>query len=246
VTTPTLHVVFGSSPAGIVRRALRELGRQEQVLDLMDDLSLGPIHPYNSEVRGQWLNHELGEFEWQDFVRQDSSLPLRSQSHSGRLVAWYAPNRACSYAGFKWWLSQMDDAQCAAMSVPDLHFQNTEAMVNLVGQETDLSSLARSRHQKEWHALRNDNALLRVIEDGQLISKSLDFFDHLIIQFVDNEWKDTKRVAGNAFSTISIETGHFIDDLFVGSRLRALAEAGKIEWDGNSRDARTSKVRLAN
>lgn len=246
MTTSTLHVVFGSSPAGIVRRALRELGRQEQVLDLMDDLSLGPIHPYNSEVRGQWLNHELGEYDWQDFVGRDSSLPLKSQSHPGRLVAWYAPNRACSYAGFQWWLSQMDDARCAVMSVPDLHFQNTEAIVNLIGQETDLSPLERSQHQQEWHALKNENALLRVVDDGRLVSASLDFFDHLIIQFVDHDWKDAMRVVGNAFSTISIETGHFIDDLFVGSRLRALAGAEKIEWDGNSRDPRTSKVRLAN
>lgn len=246
MATSTLHVVFGSSPAGIVRRALRELGRQDRVLDLMDDLSLGPISPYNPEARGKWLNSELGEYDWQDFVKKDSSLPQRSQSHFGRLVAWYAPNRACSYAGFQWWLSHMDDAQCAIMNVPDLHFQNTEAVVNLVGQETDLSPSARNQHQREWQAMKNENALLRIVDDGRLISASLDIFDHLIIQFVDRDWQDVTRVVGNAFSTISIETGHFIDDLFVGSRLRSLATAGKIEWDGNSRDARTSKVRLVN
>lgn len=242
--TSTLHVVFGSSPAGIVRRALHELGRQELVLALLDDLSLGPIDPYDPTARGIWLEEQLGEFDWRDFVREDSELPIKSISHAGRIVAWYAPNRACSYAGFQWWLSQINDTQCAIMSVPDLHFKNTDAMLALVGQEIDLKPSARDRHLREWQILKNENAQLRVVEDGRLTSVSLDFFDHSIIQFVPDDWQDVMRVVGNSFSTISIETGHFIDDLFVCSRLRALAEIGAIEWDGSKDDVRASKIRV--
>lgn len=212
----------------------------------MDDLSLGPINPYDPEIRGEWLDKELGELDWREFVNTDSDLPIKSLSHSGRLIAWYAPNCASSYAGFLWWLSRINSAPCAVLSVPDLHFQGTEAMVKLIGQEADLTPVERNQQRKEWQALKNENALLRVLQDGQLVSASLDFFDHLIIQFLTDEWQEAIRVVGNSCSTIGIETGHFINDLFICSRLRALARSGAIEWNGDRSEMRTSHVRLAN
>jgi hypothetical protein len=244
VDSPYLHVVFGSSPAGILRRALYELDLQDKVLDIMDDLSVGPIAIDNPDVRGEWLNNELGEYDWRYFLKEDANLPAKSIEDKSRLVAWYAPNRAGSYAGFQWWLSQIEKKPVSIMSVPDLHFQGTDAMANLVGLEIELSQEDRDRHQAEWHALRNENAPLRIVQDGRLISAPLDYFDNLICGFVSSEWRPAMMVVGDASSTISTKTGHFIDDLFTFSRLRAISRSGAIEWDGDLSDRRGSKVRL--
>ncbi len=241
---PYLHVVFGSSPAGILRRALYEADLQDKVLDILDDLSVGPISNYDPDLRGEWLNSEFGEYDWRDFLRADAILPSRSIQDKGRLVAWYAPNRAVSYAGFQWWISQIDEKPVSIMSVPDLHFYGTEAMVNLLGQEVELSEKARVRHREEWHALRNENAPLRVLQDGRLMSAPLDYFDNLISGFVSSEWRPATRIVGDACFKISSNTGHFINDLFTFSRLRALSRSGVVEWDGDISDRRVSKVRL--
>ena len=239
-----LHVVFGSSPAGIVRQALSELGRRERVLDLMDNLSLGPIASDDPEVRGSWLDKELGQYDWQEIVREDANLPIKTIAEQNCLVAWYAPNRAESFAGFQWWLSQIDGGPVSIMNVPDLHFHGTDAMMKLIDQEVDLSDAERERHQAEWQTLITENAPLRIVQDGCLLSVTLEYFDDLIVGFVSNEWRSTVRVVGDAFSTIGIKTGHFIDDLFTCSRLRALAGSGAIEWDGDGSDMRGCKVRL--
>lgn len=241
---PYLHVVFGSSPAGILRRALFELDLQDNVLDLMDVLNVGPIATDNPDVRGEWLNSELGEYDWRELAREDAKLPIKSIQHESRLVAWYAPNRAESFAGFQWWLSQIDRKPVSIMSVPDLHFQGTDAIVSLVGQEIELSEEDRDRHQAEWRTLRNENASLRIVQDGILVSAPLDYFDKLILGFVSSEWRPAMRVVGDAFYTIGVETDHFIDDLFTFSRLRALSRLGGVEWDGDISDRRGSKVRL--
>jgi hypothetical protein len=245
VDNPYLHVVFGSSPAGILRRALYELDQQDKVLDILDVLNVGPISTDNPAVRGEWLNSELGEYDWRAFLRKDAKLPMKSIQHKSRLIAWYAPNRADSYAGFQWWLSQIDKKAVFIMSVPDLHFQGTDAMESLVGQEIELSVQQRGRHQAEWRALKNENAPLRIVQDGSLVSAPIDYFDKLILEFVSSEWRTAMRVVGDACHTISIETGHFIGDLFTFSRLRALSRSGVVEWYGDISDRCGSKVRLA-
>lgn len=240
---PRLHIVFGLSPAGILRQALSSLGLREQVLDIMDDLSLGPIACGSLEGRAEWLTSELGTYHWLEVLRRDAELPARSSEGNRHVVAWYAPNRADSLAGFMWWLSQMGLTKISIMRVPDLSFKGVVAMMKLVGQQVPLADDERASLQSEWRALRSENALLRVFQNGRLQSASLDYFDNLILDFASCEWRPAMRVVGDAFSTISLDTGHFIDDEFTSSRLRALAGSGVIEWDGDLIDVRGSRVR---
>lgn len=238
-----LHVVFGLSPAGTLRRALSELGRREQVLDLMDVLSVGPIASDSLESRAEWLSSELGSDDWLDGLKEDAELPARSSEDNRHVVAWYAPNRADSLAGFLWWLSQMGRAEISTMCVPDLGLQGHEAIMKLVGQQVYLADDERESLQAEWRALRSENALLRIVQNGHLKSASIDYFDDLILNFVPSEWRLAMRVVGDAFSTIGLDTGHDILPEFTFSRLRFLAGSGAIEWNGALTDMRRSQVR---
>ncbi|WP_162234722.1 DUF3658 domain-containing protein [Sphingomonas sp. Leaf231] len=95
-----------------------------------------------------------------------------------------------------------------------------------------------------WCALGKANASLRIVQNGILVSAALDCYDKLIMGFVSSEWRPAMRVVGDAFFTISIETGHFVGDLFTFSCLRALSRSGEVEWDGDISDRHRSKVRL--
>ena len=49
-----LHIVFGESAGGALRLALRQAGRDDEVLSFDDDLSFGPIAPADPIVRAAW------------------------------------------------------------------------------------------------------------------------------------------------------------------------------------------------
>jgi hypothetical protein len=50
----TLHIAPEHSSAGSLLQAIRDSGRDEEVLRFRDDLSCGPIDPYEPEVRAAW------------------------------------------------------------------------------------------------------------------------------------------------------------------------------------------------
>ena len=54
-----LHIVFGESAGGTLLLALRQAGRDDEVLSFDDDLSFGPIAPADPIVRAAWARTEL-------------------------------------------------------------------------------------------------------------------------------------------------------------------------------------------
>jgi hypothetical protein len=241
VGEPTLHVVFGSSPSGIVRQAVTKLGRNDFVITFHDDLSLGPINYDRPEVRAAWLNRELGMFDWLEFVEDDEDLCLRCHGYPGRLVAWYNPGNVGSYAGFQWWIAQIGRTPCAVLCDPRLNDHNVDAMADLFGQEVELSDEARARHHAEWLELEQDNAVLRILYENRLWSVPLEYFDEAILGLVPPEWQSVLRVLYATF----VNYGFGLNEEFVRSRLRVLHRAGAIEWRGGRTFPPYGDVRLA-
>lgn len=68
-------------------------------------------------------------------------------------------------------------------------------------------------------------------------------FDQLIFSALDPNWRKTARVIGNLAIRCKA-LGWPIDPEILGARIRALAEAGKIESAGDLRFWRHSEVRL--
>lgn len=55
-----LHVTFGYSAAGSLKKALATLRIAEEVAPLADDYTMGPIDPGNADQRAEWEREELG------------------------------------------------------------------------------------------------------------------------------------------------------------------------------------------
>jgi hypothetical protein len=86
MTAATLHVVFNLSGAGSLRDGLRQAGRDDRVVALIDNLSFDPIAPFDAEVRCRWVEHELG-YEWDDVGAKSASFACcRGSCHSIAMV----------------------------------------------------------------------------------------------------------------------------------------------------------------
>lgn len=236
------HLVFCPSTSGIVRQALAQTGRRDRVLTMIDQWDFGPVGTDDPEVRGNWLNAAWCETGWPEMLREDFDLPAKSMQPAQRMVAWYAPERAAQRANFLWWLAQVDGVAVYEMAVPELSFMNVGAVADLLGREQLLPDCRRSSLTAIWAGLRSENAMLRIVENDRLVSADVDVFDALIFAFVPSDWQRTIRFVGDTFSTMCLETGHWIDDRFVCYRLRAMARFGKVEWSGGD-DMRDSWIR---
>jgi Protein of unknown function/Domain of unknown function (DUF1835) len=260
----TLHVVFNPSAAGSLRHALRRADRTDRVVSLSDCLSFGPIDPPDPELRSTWVEEKLGYTGWEDVVSETSSFWSEALSISERKIAWLSRRSAQDYAGFLAWLWRLGEETIEVIDLTDaqvvthsdgqterhlaiclgmLSADNILANALLDRAET-LTSDQRAQYRALWRRLRTEDAPLRILSEGELVSAPLSFFDPLLLACASTEWKKAARVIGEALSdflsTSVLQTG----DLVLCARARALAAAGQLEFRGNLSDIHNSELRL--
>ncbi len=83
---------------------------------------------------------------------------------------------------------------------------------------------------EEWKRLTNENAGIRVLEGGKrLLSKPETHYDNQLISFCSQQYQKASKIVGQAVAKFSIPTG----DLYLGWRLRKMAEADKLYIQGD-------------
>ncbi len=142
MNSDVLHIVFTPGGAWSLRRALDAVGRDDRVICLLDDLSLGPIAPPDPYARAAWAQTQLGFTAWPNpetrfdladgefgHIRWDELVPLTQMfwrdalSDGSRKIVWVTRRSAMEYAGFLEWLWRAGDTP---FEIVDL----TEAMVS--------------------------------------------------------------------------------------------------------------------
>jgi|SRR4051812_2167899 len=256
-----LHVVFNPSAAGGLRQALKQAGRGDRVVSLVDSLSFGPIDSPDPELRCKWVEKELGYTGWKQVVDESASFWREAISSGDRKVAWMSRRSAQEYAGFLEWVSQLDGEEVDIVNLTELmvpgatgepHPAASLAMLpphqilenDLLDRTETLTPALRDQYWKLWEKLKGENAPLRVLEAGTLVSAPLSFFDPLLLSCAAPQWKTLARVVGEAladcFHLSILQTG----DLVLSARLRALADAGQLESRGDLSDIHECEVRL--
>jgi hypothetical protein len=264
MTGSTLHVVVGESAGGVLRRALRSLKRDHRVIALLDDLSLGPINPAEPRSRAAWAARELG------FDTDDATVGRIERSWSdalapvGRRIAWMSRRSASDYAGFLEWLWRLGEQPCEIVDLTDARFPerrpegpagylslvislgvlNPEQIVaiGLLDRAEPLAPAARSHYREIWRRLRAENAALRVVSDAGFNSVPITFYDEELMSCATPRWQKVARIVAEALTN---QDGFFrCGDLLLAARVRALADAGRLEARGNPLKMRFSEVRL--
>ncbi len=263
VSRSILHVVFNLSAAHGLREALREANRNERVVGLSDNLSFGSINPPDPRLRNRWVEEELSYRGWEEVDDEDTPFWAEALSTANRRVAWLSRRSANEYANFLEWLWRVGDEPIDVIDLTDVILEDEHkpgrsrlAMSlaalpphrildnDLLDRAEALSPASRAHYRKLWQRLRDEDAPLRVLENGELTSVPLSFFDPLILSFAEPEWKKTALIVGEALDEAWAGSVANVGDLVLAARARTLAETGYLEFRGDLSDFHKSELRL--
>jgi hypothetical protein len=266
-----LHILFSAAAAGALRQALASIERNDEVICLHDNLSVGPVDTLDPDMRLRWLATacRLQTDEWNWFPDEVRQFWSRAVSDSRVRVLWFTRNSARELAGLVAFLDRSgagsftvaDGTDCkvrvkggsgsAESPILSLGELAPNQIQTLLDTDRPLSAERLEAFRERWAALRSDGALLRVVLGaGELSSVPIEFFDDALLSACTCEWQRASRVIGTAmFSTVAGRL-HAVDDLFLCSRLLALLERGLLEaredtgeWSGD-RIMQQAHVRL--
>ena len=256
-----LHVVFASTAAGTLQRALDALHRRDAIVCLADDLSIGPIDGAGS--RAAWLqsSHDLETAK----RIADNRVVVVETSNANRIspVVWMSSVDARSYAGFLWWLAQVGDKSCRVIDVsrrqnesglladPALEPATSPSalppavMAAFIDNAVALDAHARAEYMARWNLLALENAPLRIVDRyGALVSAPITQFDALLLAQTTTAWQPGPDIIGIVLAAFQAGGVDQVGDAFLFHRIRELAASGALEARGNIGILRQVEVRL--
>jgi len=203
-----------------------------------DNFAYGPIAPGDPAQREAWLRETLDLDP--EPIGSDDDFWRQALDPDRRLIGWTSTRVAQERAGFLEWLWRLGDAPCELIDLSTVRAGRDPAVLPLLDgdkiREFGLLDLARplepsDRHRlhQTWRRLRDENAPLRMIRAGELVSAPLEAFDQQLLSHVEPEWTRAVRVIGGALGDVFDDWIFQVSEYVLVSRLRALGETGAIE-----------------
>jgi hypothetical protein len=169
-------------------------------------------------------------------------------------TVWFTPRVPSEYCGFLAWLERAGAKPYNVVDVTNERFSVDRKPVfglghadpaqfdyqSCIARAAPLEPEAREDYLRLWKALRGENAALRVLIRGSLVSAPIDFFDEVILSRVPSTWRKVGWVAGDVSAALWDEHTRQGNDKIIMSRLFALAEARRIECKGDLSEWRRS------
>jgi hypothetical protein len=221
-------------------------GIDDEVADISEELDFGPISHGPLADREPWLDqHVPMDFGDHDWLAEAEARFRECVAHDAERLIWIAPTSASEQAGLYWYLSQFGGSD-VSMAVADFPLGGTwngksplklgELGIEPMGQLYDACPRkpwnANRFPEGRWNALVAEDALLRVINDGRLVSAPEDYFDDFLLARCPVKWVKFHRVIGDTIGNIW-DTGQSAGSDLLLWRLPALIEGGRIACDGD-------------
>jgi hypothetical protein len=269
MTQTIFHFVFTDSGAGCLVEASREAGRDDHVIASSDAMNLGPINPADPSLRTKWVETEFGWTDWSSSTTESKRLWDETLFPNHRKIAWLSRRSAAEYAGFLDWLWRLGEAPCEIVDMTDVEVSYRPehgpprgpvlAMsLALLSHHTirknkfwdlaePLQATARRRYHDLWRQLRSENAQLRVIDSGKLVSAPITFFDAELLSYAKPDWQKVSNIFAQMLLSEANDTVIQIDQMLVTGRIHAMAASGILELRGEpASEMFRSEVRLRN
>lgn len=247
-----VHIIVGDDTAKPLSAAVQQDEQLNgEIVILKDILHVGPLQPPGlgfSEGRSAFwskINGSSGETTGVDDLERLMQLSTRLSNDEALLACfWMAPCPAdvCAYFWLLHYLKK-HQGRLSLININGLPFLDEEGKLfysDSLGRLTvkeiiKARKLARTispaeweTDGEEWNKLREENAGIRVLEDGKKLSgQALDFYDEKLLQVVTQQAQKPGRLAYQAISKYGVPTG----DLFLNWRLQELAKEGKIAFE---------------
>jgi hypothetical protein len=254
-----VHVASNMSFAGSLGQQLRRAGKRDEVRGFTDDLTAGPIASDDVQVRTEWWNTmvdwpEIGEAISWFWDEAATGLPLvvwfgRNDS---RDICFYMalcerfPDRIAAIGDVSTISVQYEWLDGTTIDIPSPQDLNS-VPGNVLSALTDFTRRADpaeiAAHALRWRELKAENAPIRVMIDGEVVSQPETYFDNMLIKAAETSWLWTIRIIGDVMSRCYGKS--CVSEFVLASRIDALVERGTLEAEGNPLDMRESRVKLA-
>jgi hypothetical protein len=250
------HFVVGDMAAEPLKEAvLLEPSMQGEVVVLKDILHVGPLQKDEgqsfSELRtGFWQNVVANEKNFMPVDDMERLLEISAAMFKDEEIKawfWMAPAPA-DVSAYHWMLPYLSKhmGRFYLLNITGLPFLDEQGKIYYPKSISEIlpKELVKARRlarlvthaevevdTDEWRKLVEENARIRVHEGGKrLTSKTEDHYDNQLLSFCSQQFQKASKIVRQALSKYHIPTG----DVYLGWRLRRLAEEGKIVIQGDS------------
>ena len=253
-----IEVMFNASLEGTIREVRRDVGIGSDIIDLDLELHIGDIQkPVTGEYRSKLLYNLYYQKQWGIDLKMKSELKklgntyskelkrLREYLDSGEAIrVWYdsAPHSLC---GLMWLCSELGDSQSTISTIrlPNITVNGDTAITYTSWVEVDpnrlglfldwervLSAAEIRAYAQRWNRLKLENAPLRAVVNGSVISVPSNFYDFLIFKYLGDRPIREAQLIG----TILGENPLGICDWWYARRIDKLIDQKRIKIIENS------------
>lgn len=261
-TAEVVHVAWGVSRAESVLDALRLQGCLVRVIALPGALNVGPIDHWNPGARRAWARANLRDDDPSRDWHEPEAPWTRATAPGIHPVYWVCLSDAVEHASFLAFVARMAGRPFDIVDATALDFTTVGGVspiwsLGLLRPEEIVASglYARrrpvSRAEGEaaataWSRLQQENAPLRVVRDGHLVSAPLTYFDPILTAQARPDWELVVKLIGRTLNHLNFEVdppGQGTGDELLFARVLALGEAGALEIRGAGPGMRAFEVR---
>jgi hypothetical protein len=262
--TETVHVAYGVSRADAIRDALRMQGCEERVIALPATLSHGPIDPPDPNARQAWVRTVLRCGPHDDCPEPEEPW-AEATAADVHPVHWVCLTDAGEHACFLEFAYRMAGRPFDIVDATGLDFVTRDGVrspwsLGLMRPEDIVTAGLRTRRRRysrgegdaaaaAWALLRAENAPLRIVRGGRLVSAPLTHFDAALVAQARPDWEIAAKLIGRALHHLSYELdppGQGVCDVVLFGRVLALGDAGDLDVRGHGPGMRDHEVRRPN
>ncbi|MEI6189627.1 MAG: DUF1835 domain-containing protein [Chitinophagia bacterium] len=252
-----IHLVFETANIAILQSAIdMDETLTGKIIEIKDDYAVGPLGEiYETEgyqIRRDWWKELLQYSPYEDQIDiVDDKLVVNQlikdlqENEEEQVWIWMGQN-VHDVCGYYWLMSQLKELQGKIQVL----YLNNLPFLNEKGQlfyPTSLSQIQPSEFLKakklarpitlsefeldpdEWKKTCQENGMVRFLEGGKkLASMDIRFYDKDILSLLTKNAQKLPSALAHILSKMKIKTG----DVFIVSRLKALADEGRITFSG--------------
>ncbi|KAB2330652.1 DUF1835 domain-containing protein [Bacillus mesophilum] len=268
-----IHIVFGASPAGSLRVALKtmELEHKEKIIVFGDMLSIGPVYQLHTEEgqekRANWMltAFPYDEEDWRISGYEKNLHEITAINENQPITIWCS-NSAHEQTALRFVLFLLKERknQIQVINAADLHEalfkkKDIEYQVLHTGEippeklqiiyeknnGKNLTKQDRETLEQEWLSLAETKTCLRISIEGMIVSADEAYFDKEIIETArELGMLDEFKKSARLIGQVLGECEQHIGDSFIEYRLRKLIEKDIFEVKGSLKAMRFYSVRL--
>ena len=253
-----IHLVFNTADVASIEEAIAlDDSLAGKVVEIKDDYAVGPLLDiYETEgyqARRAWWKTILEHSPYEEQLNiVDDKLTVHEliqslEENTEEEVWFWMGQNAHDVCGYYWLMSQLKPYQgrLQVLYLNNLPFLNDKGQLFYPTHLSEIQPKEFLKAKKlarpitlsefeidpdEWKKLCQENEGVRFLEGGKkLVSMPINFYDKDINSLLTKNAQKLPSAIAHIISKMKIKTG----DAFIVSRLKAMAEMGKIVFAGN-------------